>query len=125
MCQVVIGISGTAQAAQAVTDPLAYVVNEFAPPGGSGFGGFVVPVDLKTGLTQSPISLGINPYGIALTPNGSTLWTTIRGQDQVADRPLDRHGRNPGAGRRQPRGHRHPDRGRRPAGVRGGQRERQ
>src|SRR3954452_4892412 len=80
-------LSAVAGPADAATGPLAYVVNEFAASS-STFGGFVVPVNLATGVEQAPISLGVNPYDIALSPDGGTAWVTIRGENKVTPIPL-------------------------------------
>lgn len=45
-----------------------------------GIGGkqysFVTPIDLKTGVPETPIALLHDPYGIALSPDGRTAYVT-------------------------------------------------
>jgi YVTN family beta-propeller protein len=51
--------------------PIAYVVN-------SG-DGTVTPIDLATGVTETPIPVGADPTSIAITPDGRTAYVTNYG----------------------------------------------
>ena len=44
----------------------------------------IVVVDVRTGALESPIPVGSEPAGLALTPDGATLYVADRGGDQVS-----------------------------------------
>ena len=47
----------------------------------------VTPIDLATGTAGTPILVGDNPAGVAITPDGATAYVTNRGSDNVT--PID------------------------------------
>jgi YVTN family beta-propeller protein len=63
--------AGVAQA----SDPLAYVTNEQS--------GTISEVDLATGVVDTPITVGSQPDGIAITPDGTTAYVADFGSSQV------------------------------------------
>jgi YVTN family beta-propeller protein len=63
--------AGVAQA----SDPLAYVTNEQS--------GTISQVDLATGVVGTPITVGTQPDGIAITPDGATAYVADFGSSEV------------------------------------------
>jgi YVTN family beta-propeller protein len=63
--------AGVAQA----SDPLAYVTNEQS--------GTISAVDLATGAVATPITVGEQPDGIAITPDGATAYVADFGSSQI------------------------------------------
>lgn len=66
--------AATAGAAQA-SDQLAYVADETA--------GTITPVDLTTGIPGTPIDVGSQPDGIAITSDGSTAYVADLGSSTI------------------------------------------
>ncbi len=66
--------AATAGAAQA-NDQLAYVADETA--------GTITPVDLSTGIPGTPIDVGSQPDGIAITSDGSTAYVADYGSSTI------------------------------------------
>lgn len=64
-----------ALAGAASADQIAYVANQ-----GDGT---VTPIDLTTGTTATPLSVGSAPAALALTPDGGTLLVANSGDDTV------------------------------------------
>ena len=62
-------------------EPKAYVAQ------GCGRG-TIVPLDLSTGTAGAPVAVGLEPHGMAVTPDGSTLWVTVGGGTLTAPSTL-------------------------------------
>jgi YVTN family beta-propeller protein len=60
-------------------DPMAYVVN--------GCENTVTPIDTVTNTAGTPIAAGYDPFGVAITPDGATLYVTDVGANEVT--PID------------------------------------
>jgi YVTN family beta-propeller protein len=55
----------------------------------------VTPIDIATNTPGPPITVGSDPYGIAITPNGQTAYVTNEGDDTVT--PIDIATNTPGS----------------------------
>lgn len=47
------------------------------------FDGTVTLIDLEAGRAMRSVAMGVEPEGVALTPDGETLWVSARGEDQA------------------------------------------
>jgi len=55
---------------------MAYAVGTSDDQVGSYSDSYVTPIDLVTGVAEPPIVLHYDPYGIAVSPDGWTIWVT-------------------------------------------------
>jgi DNA-binding beta-propeller fold protein YncE len=55
---------------------MAYAVGTVVDQVGSYSDSYVTPIDLVTGVAEPPIVLHYDPYGIAVSPDGRTIWVT-------------------------------------------------
>src|ERR1700712_1816076 len=74
----VVMLGASASGAWAV-GPTAYVTRYYW--------GTVTPIELATDTAGTPIPVGNNPEGIAITPDGKTAYVTIKGDGTVT--PID------------------------------------
>jgi hypothetical protein len=54
----------------------AYAVGSVDDQVGSYSDSYVTPINLVTGVAENPIVLHYDPYGIAISPDGLTIWVT-------------------------------------------------
>jgi YVTN family beta-propeller protein len=71
----VLALSGVWAGVAQASDPLAYVTNEQS--------GTISEVDLATGVVGTPITVGTQPDGIAITPDGATAYVADFGSSEV------------------------------------------
>ena len=55
---------------------MAYAVGTVVEGEGSYSDSYVTPINLVTGVAENPIVLHYDPYGIAVSPDGRTIWVT-------------------------------------------------
>jgi YVTN family beta-propeller protein len=70
-----VALSGVWAGVAQASDPLAYVTNEQS--------GTISAVDLATGAVDTPITVGEQPDGIAITPDGATAYVADFGSSQI------------------------------------------
>ena len=68
--------AGVDDLAIAPSGKMAYAVGSVNGQVGSYSGSFVTPINLMTGVAEDPIVLHYDPYGIAISPDGRTIWVT-------------------------------------------------